>query len=313
MSPASAAGRSPPAAPRPPRRPGRPRPDAQHPLQLRWVAVRQDLRRNRPPRPTARPPQHLPQGGARASRRPATCGRGASPTTEPMQARTRARAPVLVPVLVLVLVLVAGPMARRRRRGRRRCAAAAAEAAAAPRNRRWTAAGRRRCRPRPRTGAAAPFLPLAPHAAAPRRLEVNHAPPARPRRRTAASRACCSRPRRAPPGRAPASVVIYQWTPRGDSKSPRPLRSPRRRGRSADKRRGRGPATAASAPPRRRGAAFFDSRWSRRRPPRPVRDQTVSRVHAIELASRRWRGDQDSVGDALRQFDLCTGRDVRAR
>mmetsp|Transcript_6635 Transcript_6635/g.18598 ORF Transcript_6635/g.18598 Transcript_6635/m.18598 type:complete len:264 (-) Transcript_6635:104-895(-) len=161
-------------------------------------------------------------------------------------------------------------MAQRRRRGRRRRAAAVVVAAAAPRIHR-TAESRRRCRPRPRTGAAAPFLPLAQRAAAPRRLEVNHAPPARPRRRTAASRACCSRPRRAPPGRAPASVVIYLSNPRGDSKSPRPRRSPRRPGRSADRRRGRGPAAAACAPPRRRGAAFVDLRWPRRRPPRRPR------------------------------------------
>ena len=165
-----------------------------------------------------------------------------------------AQHPVLVPVPVLVLVLVAGPMAQRRRRGRRRRAAAVVVAAAAPRNRRWTAA-RRRCRPRPRTGAAAPSPLLAPRAVAPRRLEVNHAPPARPRRRTAASRACCSRPRRGRPGRAPASVVIYLSKPRGDSGWPRPRRSPRRRGHISDRRRGRGPAAAACAPPRRRGAA----------------------------------------------------------
>ena len=210
----------------------------------------------------------LDQGGARASRRRRHAA-GAAAATERADAGAGAGAVAPAPAPTPVLVLVAGPMARRppswpaspRGGGRLR----------RRRGTTGTAASRRRCRPRPRIGAAAPFLPLAPRAAAPRRLEVNHAPPARPRRRSAASRACCSRPRRAPPGRAPASVVIYLLNPRGDSGWPRPRRSPRQHGRSADRRRGRGPAVAACAPPRRRGAVFFDSRWSRRRPPRRPR------------------------------------------
>ena len=184
-------------------------------------------------------------------------------------ARTRARAPVLVPVAVPV-VRRAPSSASPRGGGGGGCGGAEEP----PPDRR----GRRRRRPRPRTGAAAPSPPLAPRAAARRRPTVGHAPPARPRRRSAASRACCSRPRRGPPGRAPASVVTYLLNPRGDSKSPRPRRSPRQLGRSADGPRGRGPAAAACAPPRRRGAAFVDSRWSRRRPPR--RPPREARLHS---------------------------------